>query len=91
MSANPNTPDESAGAAPDASAFVENAAGAANPARSTTGRITAAVSAVSLGARVLPAGLRLFRRYPVASRLAVAGVIWAALAARLRRNETPSR
>jgi hypothetical protein len=91
MSANPNTLDESAGAASDASAFVEKAAGVANPARSTKGRITAAVSAVSLGTRVLPAGLRLLRRYPVASSVALAGVIWAALAARSRRSETPSR
>jgi hypothetical protein len=87
MSTNPNTLDDSAGATSDASAFVEKAAGATNPSRSTVGRITAAASAISLGARALPAGLRLFRRYPVASGLVVAGLIWAALAARPQRSE----
>jgi hypothetical protein len=91
MSANPDTLAQSAGAASDASAFVEKAAGAANPTRSTMGRITAAVSAVSLGARVLPTGLRLFRRHPVLSSLALTGVIWAVLAARSQRSEAPSR
>jgi hypothetical protein len=86
MSANSNTLGESSAVASDASALVERAAGAADPARSTVGRITAAVSAVSLGVRALPAGLRLFRRYPLVSSLAVAGVIWAVVTARAQRD-----
>jgi hypothetical protein len=82
VNANPNTLGESARAASDASDLAENAAGAANPARPTSARISAAVSAIALGTRVLPAGLRLFRRYPVTSTLALAGVIWTVLAAR---------
>ena len=86
MNANPNTAEESTRTASDASAMAQNAAGAANPARPMVGRISAAVSAIGLGARLLPAGLRLFRRYPVPSTLALAGVIWAVLAARSHGN-----
>jgi hypothetical protein len=91
MSANSNTPGEPTGAASDASALIEKAAGAANPTRSTVGRISAAISAISLGARVLPIGLRLLRRYPVASGLAVVGVIWAVLAARSQNTGASSQ
>jgi membrane protein len=53
MSADTVTPDDSAAVASDTSAFAEKAAGATNPSRSTIGRITAAASAVSLGATLL--------------------------------------
>jgi hypothetical protein len=91
MNTNPNTAEESTRIASDASALAENAAGAANPARPMMGRISAAVSAIGSSARLLPAGLRLFRRYPVPSALALAGVICAVLAARSHGSHRPSR
>jgi hypothetical protein len=81
MSTSPNTLDVSAGTASDTNGFAEKAVGTGSPARSAMDRVTAA-SAVNLGARLLPTGLRLFERYPGTSALAVAGVLWAVLEAR---------
>jgi hypothetical protein len=89
MSPNPKSIDEPSETASDTSDIVDKAALAANPARPTLGRIIAAFSAVGLGVRILPAGLRMFRRYPVVSSLAVAGVIWAVLTARAQRDRAP--
>jgi hypothetical protein len=69
--------DESAKTASDASAFVQKAAHVSDDSNSVIGRVGAAASAVSLGARLLPGGLRLLRRYPIAGTLVVAGVVLA--------------
>ncbi len=69
---------QSAQTASEAGAFVEKAAGAAAPTNSMLGRVGAAVSAVQIGARLLPAAWRFMKRYPVASSLTIAGLIWAA-------------
>lgn len=63
-------------------AFVERAAQAANPSRSKLGRAAAVVTVARLGARLLPAGLRLARRYPLASTLAISGILLALYATR---------
>jgi len=73
---------QSAQTASEAGAFVENAAGAAAPTNSTLGRVGAAVSAVQIGARLLPGAWRLIKRHPVASSLTIAGLLWAAYAMR---------
>ncbi|MDB6092390.1 MAG: hypothetical protein JWN85_5174 [Gammaproteobacteria bacterium] len=76
---------KSAQTASDAGAFVDKAARVAKPANSTLGRVGAAASAVRLGARLLPAGWRLFKRYPLVSTLAVTGLIWGVYLTRPRR------
>ena len=63
--------DRSTDVAQDSGAFAEKIAGAANPTRSTLGRVTEAAAAVKLGARVLPAAWRLFVRYPVRASVVV--------------------
>jgi len=73
----------------DAGGFVERAAHLAKPSTSTMGRIGAAISVAKLGRRVLPAGWRLAKRYPVASALAVAGILLAVYLTRPAR--TPPR
>ncbi len=68
----------------DAGNLLERAAHAVGPATSALGRVAAAVSAVRLGARLLPAAGRLVRRHPVGSLLAVAaaaGVLYLVRAA----------
>jgi membrane protein len=88
----PGTLRPSTAHAADASALIHKIAAAANPTASKFGRITAAASAVRLGARLLPVALQLLRRHPVASSLAVATLIWAVKPtrpqgeARLRRH-----
>ena len=66
--------DDSAKTASDASAFVQKAAHLSDDSNSMIGRVGAAASAVSLGARLLPAGLRLFKRYPIPATLIVGGL-----------------
>ena len=66
-------------------AFVERAARAANPSRSKLGRAAAVVTVARLGVRLLPAGWRLLRRYPLASTLAVSGILVALYATRPTR------
>ena len=79
--------DESAKTASDASAFVQKAAHVSDDSNSVIGRVGAAASAVSLGARLLPAGLRFLRRYPIAGTLVVAGIALAVYSLRGRRTE----
>ena len=61
----------------DAATLVEKAAHTVSPSSSAFGRVAAAVSVVELGARLIPAGGRLLRRYPVGSLLVIAGVVGA--------------
>lgn len=70
----------------DVGHLVERAAHAIGPASSTLGRIAAAISVVKVGARVLPAGGRLLRRYPVASALVAVGFLGALYLAREPRR-----
>lgn len=79
--------DESAQTASDASAFVQKAAHVSDGSKSVIGRVGATASAVSLGARLLPAALRFLRRYPVAGTLAVAGAVLVVYALRSRDTE----
>lgn len=83
--------DEPSVAASDASALADSAAKTADPGRSTLGRAAAAVSAVKLGARVLPAGMRLFKRYPIGATLVVGALVWALFAARAQAERSVSR
>ena len=69
----------------DFGAFVERAAHAANPSRSKLGRVAAVVTVARLGAQLLPAGWRLARRYPLASTLAISGILLALYASRAPR------
>jgi hypothetical protein len=62
--------------------FVDRAAHAVNPSRSKLGRTAAVVSVAKLGARLLPAGWRLFKRYPLASTVAISGILLALYATR---------
>ena len=78
----------SARALSEMGSFVERAAHATNPSHSTIARVGAAVSVAKLGSRLLPAGWRLFKRYPLASTLAVAGLAVAVYLARQTRNPT---
>lgn len=77
----------SARALSDVGAFVERAMHAANPSHSTFGRAGAAVSLATIGARLLPAGWRFFKRNPAASIVVLAGV---AVAVYLARPARPS-
>lgn len=70
----------------EAGRLAERAAHVVGPASSALGRITAAVSVVRLGARVIPEGGRLLRRYPVASALVVAAALGALYLAREPRR-----
>jgi hypothetical protein len=82
-----STLDESAQTASDASAFVQKAAHVSDDSNSLIGRVGATASAMSLGARLLPAGLRFLRRYPVAGTLVVAGVVLVAYSLRSRATQ----
>jgi hypothetical protein len=69
----------------DAGAVAEKAAGAADSSRSTLGRVGLAISAVKLGARLLPMATRLARRYPLGAVLVVAGAAWMVYSSRSGR------
>ncbi len=73
----------------DLGAFVERAAHAANPSRSKLGRAAAVVTVARLGAQLLPAGWRVFRRYPLASTIAISGILLALYATRQPRMSAP--
>lgn len=77
MSVDPNDLRRTGRTLSDTGALVDRAAHAAKPSSSTLGRIAAAISIVQLGARLLPAGGRLLRRYPVGSLLIVVGLLGA--------------
>ena len=61
----------------DAATLIERAAHTLAPSSSTLERLAAAVTVVRLGARLIPAGGRLIRRYPVGSLLLAAGLLGA--------------
>jgi len=86
MRIHPDRVREPVKTASEAGAFVEKAAGAAQPSTSTLGRVGAAATAVKLGARLVPAAWRLLKRYPVASALGAAGLIWAVYLMRATRT-----
>ena len=71
----PETPDR-AKTASDTGSLAERAVGAADPARSVSGRIADTAAAVRLGAQLLPKGWRLFKRYPVSSVVVIAALVW---------------
>lgn len=77
MSIDPDRLGRSGGTLADAGHLLERVAHAVGPASPMLGRVAAAVSIVRLGARLIPAGGRLLRRYPVGSALVVAGVLGA--------------
>jgi hypothetical protein len=79
MSARADHLGESGRALADAGRLIERAAHAAGPESPTLGRVVAAITAVRLGARVIPAAGRLLRRYPRGSLLfgaALAGALY---------------
>lgn len=61
----------------DAVMLIERAAHTVAPSSSILGRIVAAASVARLGARLIPVGGRLLRRYPAGSLLAAAGFLGA--------------
>lgn len=90
MSVDPDRLGWSGSRLADVVQLVERAAHVIGPASSALGRVTAAISVVKLGARVLPAGGRLLRRYPLASVLVAAGLLGALYLAREpRRSPRP--
>ena len=91
MSVDPDSLGESGNRLADAGRLAERAAHAVGPASSTLGRIAAAVSVVQLAVRLIPAGGRLLRRYPVASLLLVAGALGALYLAREPQDLPRSR
>lgn len=76
------TAAQAARTASDAGALVESAIGAATPTNSVLGRVGAAAAAVQIGARLLPVGWRMLKRYPFAASLAIAGLVYASYLAR---------
>ena len=90
MSVDPDRLGWSGNKLAEAGRLAERAAHVIGPASSALGRLTAAVSAVRLGVRVIPAGGRLLRRHPVASALVVVAALGALyLAAEPRRSARP--
>lgn len=75
----------------DTGHLLERAAHAVHPASSAIGRVAAAITVVRLGARLIPAGGRLFRQYPVASLLVVAGFLGALYLARAPQSSPDLR
>lgn len=65
----------SGGILADTGYLLERIAHAVGPASPMLGRVAAAVSIVKLGTRLVPAGGRLIRRYPVGSALLAAGIL----------------
>ena len=77
MSVDPDQLRQSGRKLSETGTLVERAVHAARGSNSTLGRIAAAISAVELGARLIPAGARLLRRYPVGSLLLIVGCLGA--------------
>jgi len=70
--------NQSARVASASGALAGRVASAADPARSTLGRVVDTAAAVQLAARVLPRGWRLLRRYPLGASLIILGLACAA-------------
>lgn len=77
MSVDPDQLGQSGGTLADTGHLLERIAHAVGPASPMLGRVAAAVSIAKLGARLIPAGGRLVRRYPLGSVLIAAGVLGA--------------
>jgi hypothetical protein len=75
----------------DAAMLVERAAHTVAPSSSTLGRIAAAASVARIGARLIPAGARLLRRYPMGSLLVAAGFLGVLHLARTSRTPLQPR
>jgi hypothetical protein len=86
MKNRPTNSGESPQTASDANAFVENAANAVTPTNSVVGRVGAAATAAQIGVRLLPAGWRMLKRYPLASTAAIAALVYVAYLARPGRG-----
>ena len=76
MNVDPAEVRHSAHRAADAGEVVGDVAGLADRSQSVFGRVGFALSAVKLGIRLVPAGIRLVQRYPLGAALTVAGVAW---------------
>jgi len=86
-----NTPEagDPAKLASDTGAWPQKGAGAAvNPAKSALSRVGDTAAAVKLGAQLLPAGWRLFKRYPMSSALVVLAVVSTVYSTRPHRTST---
>lgn len=77
MTVDPDHLGQSGGILAEAGNLLERIAHAVGPASPALERVAAAISIARLGARLLAAGGRLFRRHPVGSLLVVAGVLGA--------------
>ena len=74
--------EDGAQVASDAGSMVEKVSNAANPSRSALGRVGATAAAVRMGARLLPAAWRFFKRHPAVGSLLLVTVIGVAYLAR---------
>lgn len=90
MGTNADNLRDSVRVASDNGTFVAKGAGAVDPSNPVLGRVATAASAVTLGAQLLPAAGRLFKRYPVISILGIAMLAGAATYW-LRSMRTPGR
>ena len=63
-------------------------AGVTGSANSMLGHIGDTAAAVQLATRMLPAGWRFLKRYPLSASLIIAGVAWAAYSRRPPRHST---
>lgn len=91
MSVDPESLRRSGRTLADAATLVERAAHTLAPSSSTLGRMAAAVTVARLGARLIPTGGRLLRRYPVGSLLLAAGFLGALYLLREPRPAPRSR
>jgi len=85
---NLNRIEHSARTTSRAGALMVRTAVAASRSRPPSSRISAAISTIGLTARLIPTGLRLFRRHPVGSSLALIGILWAVMSTRESRQST---
>jgi hypothetical protein len=76
MNVDPADVRHSAHRVADAGAVVGDVAGLADRSQSVLGRVGFALSAVKLGIRLVPMGIRLVQRHPLGAALTVAGVAW---------------
>ena len=67
-------------------ALAGKVASAADPGRSTVGRLVDAAAAVQLAARVVPGAWRFLRRYPFSATLIILGLAGAAYSWRFREH-----
>lgn len=91
MSVDADQLGRSGGTLADTGHLLERIAHAVGPASPMLGRVAAAVSIVRLGARLLPAGGRLVRRYPVGSALVAAGILGVVYLLRSQASSSRSR